>query len=167
MEEIGCWSDVLHLMENRGFSSGEATEVALQLFNWGFRAAVDRLRPTRQAPADLPASPEVAAQLTLVGETPTERARPARKKEPAKGLHRIPADFELTSDLFQFARDRAFPPAAIDAMWMKFTNHYRGNGATAVDWKAKWRTWVLKTVEFNTRDGRTPGGGDTAGGGFL
>lgn len=162
-----CWSDVLLLMESRGFSRDEAVETALQLFNWGFRAAFDRMRPSRPMPNDLPSTPDVAAQLTLTSEPPAERAAPKKKREPAKGLHRIPADFALDDDMRKFAADRAFPPKAIEAMWQKFYNHYVANGQTAVDWRAKWRTWVMRTVEFNTRDGKTPAGVDTTQGGFL
>lgn len=160
MEEIGCWSDALHVMENRGFSKEDATEVALQIFNWGIRAAFERMRPSRPMPSDLP-----TPQLTVSegGSAPATR----KKSAPAKSLHRIPEDFELSDDMRKFAEDREFGPMAIQTMWQKFFNHYRGNGQTAVDWKAKWRTWVMKTVEFNTRDGRSPNGGNNAGGGFL
>lgn len=164
MEEVGCWSDVLFLMESRGFSKADAAELALQIFNWGIRAAIERMKPSRPNPSDLP---DMAAQLQLTVEGAGAAQAKAKKKEPSKGLHRIPADFALDDDMRAFATDRAFPPKAIDAMWMKFFNHYRANGQTAVDWRAKWRTWVMKTVEFNTRDGRTPGGEDTTRGGFL
>jgi hypothetical protein len=165
-EEIGCWSDALFLMESRGFSKEDAAELALQLFNFGVSAAYDRMRPSR--PMDLPALPppsQAAAPAPASTPAPAKKAKP--KREPAKGLHRMPADFDLGDDMRAFATERAFPPAAINMMWLKFTNHYRANGATAVDWKAKWRTWVLKTVEFNTRDGRTPSGSDATSGGFL
>src|SRR5579872_5599627 len=113
VEEIGCWSDVLNLMENRGFSKSDAVELALQIFNWGVRAAIDQMRPSRPSPSDLPALPS-SAQLPLVETSPAPKpAKP--RKEPAKGLHRIPADFVLDDDMRKFAADRAFPPRAIEA----------------------------------------------------
>ncbi len=166
-EKLGTFSDALFCLENHGVAKDLASQIATTLFQLGVSAAVDLMRPTRPTPVD---APQVEAQLTLI-ETSTPGSAPRRKKrkksEPAKGLHRIPADLELTDDMRCFAAERAFPAPAINAMWLKFTNHYRANGQTAVDWKAKWRTWVMKTVEFNTRDGRTPGGNDTTGGGFL
>lgn len=148
-------------MESRGFSKTEAVEVALQIFHWGMRAAMDQLRPSRPQPSDLPKI-EGGGQAALFAEA--QPAKPAKpRKEPAKGLHRIPPGFGLDEDMRKFALDRAFDGKAILAMWEKFFNHYAGNGATAVDWKAKWRTWVMKTIEFNTRDGRGPGGGPQNG----
>ncbi len=160
MEEIVCWSDALHLMENRGFSKDDAAELALQIFNWGIRAAFDRMRPSRPLPADLPAEVHEAAQLALIADNAPPPPKPAKaKREPAKGLHRIPPDFSLDNDMRCFATERGFAAGAISRMWEKFFNHYRANGQTAVDWRAKWRTWVMKTVEFNTRDGVNPNGG--------
>jgi len=165
-EEIGTFSDVLFLLEGRGFTKQDAQALVLQVFGWGVASAFDRMRPTRPLPPDLPQ--EVHQALSLCLETEAAAPKPTKpKREPAKGLHRIPADFAIDDDMRCFAVERAFPPRAIEAMWTKFFNHYRANGQTAVDWKAKWRTWVMKTVEFNTRDGRTPGGLDNTGGGFL
>lgn len=152
-------------MEGRGFSRDEATEVAMQIFNWGFRAAIDRLRPSRPAPSDLPSLPLPEGQGGLF-EQPAPPKPAKAKREPSKALHRIPEDYALTEDMRGFASERGFAPKAIEGMWQKFFNHYRGNGQTAVDWKAKWRTWVMKTVEFNTRDGISPNGG-RADGNFL
>lgn len=161
--ELGTFSDVLFYLERAGIDKDRAREIVTQVFCWGVDAAMVRLRHAKPAPAD---APETAPQLTLVETTaPAKAAKP--KREPSKGLHRMPSDFALTDDMKCFAAERAFPPAAINAMWLKFTNHYSANGQTAVDWKAKWRTWVMRTVEFNTRDGKTPGGSDTTGGGFL
>lgn len=162
-DELGTFSDLLFRMEQDGVSPEKAVTYALTAFQWGVAACMDRLRPTRPVPSDAPSMP--AAQLSLI-ETPA-LPRPVKpKREPAKGLHRLPADFVLSDDMRAFARERAFGDAAITGMWQKFFNHYRGNGQTAVDWKAKWRTWVLKTVEFNTRDGVSPNGG-RADGNFL
>ena len=163
VEELGCWSDALFLLESKGFSKDDAAELVLQIFSWGIRASLDRLRPSRPLPADLPQEVhDAAAQLTLLAETasPPAPAKPAKvRREPAKGLHRIPPDFALDDDLRCFAIERGFGAKAIEGMWLKFFNHYRAKGETAVDWRAKWRTWVMKTVEFNTRDGVSPNGG--------
>jgi hypothetical protein len=163
MLEMGCWSDALFLMENRGFSKEEATELALQLFNWGMKCAFDRMRPSRPLPADLPPEVHAAAEFTLTAETvlPPSPAKPAKpRREPKKAPHRFPADFVLSDELLAFARERGFTAVEIDSMWAKFSNHHKANGSEFVDWNAAWRTWVMRSVDYKNRDNRGPGGGD-------
>jgi hypothetical protein len=146
-EEVGNFSDALFFMEQHGVSKVDAKTIALQIFNWGVGACLDQLRPSRPFPSDLP---DVQAQTVMFAEPEPKKAR--AKSEPKKALHRIPADFILMDDMRQFARERAFTPNEIESMWTKFFNHYTANGETAVDWKAKWRTWVMRGVEYKQRD---------------
>lgn len=96
---------------------------------------------------------EFVARVANLHKKPKAPKLPKLPGAPAKELHRLPDDFTMSDDLRQFAIDRAFRPRAIDDMWARFTNHYRGNGKTAVDWKAKWRTWVMQDVKWNTERG--------------
>ena len=146
VKQVGNFSDGLFCMEQRGFSVDEARELALLFFNWGVAACVDRLRPTRPMPSDVP--PVTLEQLALVSTDPT----PKTKHAPKKALHRIPEDMAFSPELRKFAHDRAFTPTEIENMWTKFFNHYLANGETAVNWESKWRTWVMRGVEYKNRD---------------
>lgn len=124
-------------MEKSGIAKDDAAQIATTLFQWGVSAAVDRMRPTRPAPADLPQLPE---QASLIAEA--AQPKPAKTKRPAMVKRRIPDDFALTADLITFARERGFAEARIRKMFDDFVNYYRASGKTWADWNAVWRTWV-------------------------
>ncbi|WP_316227856.1 hypothetical protein [Bradyrhizobium sp. SZCCHNR3015] len=156
IEDMGTFSDALSYMEQHGIGPDDAKKLALQIFNWGIGAALDRMRPSRPSPVDLPEVP--GEQLSLIQETAAPK--PKKAAAPKKAPHRIPQDFVKDEDMTCFARERGFTIGEIESMWLKFFNHYAANGETAVDWRAKWRTWVMRGVDYKARDNRGPGGRD-------
>ncbi len=154
-EEIGSFSDVLLYMERHGIAKEAASTIATQLFQWGVSAAMDRLRPTRPAPNDLP---ELPAQPALF-EEPAKVAKPAKPKEPKKVAHTWPEGFCLEEPMIAFARERGFQAHEIQRMWERFRDRNQARGEKYADWKAAWRTWVGNQVEFRNRDQGARGSG--------
>ena len=81
--------------------------------------------------------------------------KPRAKRDPKKAMHRIPEDFRLTPDLRKYASDRSFTPTEIETMWAKFYSHHKSNGKEFVDWNHAWLTWVLRGVEYKSRQQET------------
>lgn len=144
-EDVGNLSDALFFIEQLGASKLDAKTVVLKIYYAGMGACLDQLRDDRPFPADL-------SHLVAQASPAAEIELPKGKKAPKKALHRIPSDMILTDELRQFAKERAFSANEIESMWVKFFNHYLANGDTAVDWKAKWRTWVMRGVDYKIRD---------------
>lgn len=72
---------------------------------------------------------------------------------------RISADWSLTPENRQYARDRGFSDQRIDRMHEEFVNHWlgvSGQKGLKADWDATWRNRVLQVLEFMS--GPTGGG---------
>jgi hypothetical protein len=74
------------------------------------------------------------------------------KKESKKVRSaRIPTEWKLSEVDRKFAVDRRMQTHRIPVEAEKFKNYYiskSGQSATSPDWSAKWRTWVLKALEY-------------------
>jgi hypothetical protein len=66
---------------------------------------------------------------------------PARK---ARGTRRCPANFEISSEMRDWARASA-PNANVERETMKFRNHEFAKARS--DWLATWQNWLLKADE--------------------
>ncbi len=53
----------------------------------------------------------------------------------------------------QFAEERGFRGTAAVRLWESFEARSKSRGATYVDWHAAWRSYVLKQIEFDARNG--------------
>lgn len=159
--DLGTFSDVLFYLENRGIEKDSAREIVTTVFGWGINAAMDRLRPTRPVPCDMPAGS--AEQLAAIEPPPP---RPAKKKtsRPAMVQRRIPNDFALNDERAAYAKSRGFRDSQVVEMMEEFIGYYRKTGKPWADWDAVWQGWVRRQVE---RMNQHRGPDNHAGGGFL
>jgi hypothetical protein len=155
-------SDFLFVLEGRGFSKDEAVQMFMNAFDTGFRAALDRLRPSRPMPPDAPTpSDEQLAEVDAIAAAPAPAAK--KKTRVAKVQRRIPDDFEMTDERLAYGTGRGFSRAQVAGMFENFVGYYRQTGKQWADWDATWQTWVRRQVERNNQS-RGP---DDRGGGFL
>ena len=80
------------------------------------------------------------------------------RSEARKRATRIPDDWKLTTEGFEFAHSRSVPHARIATEAEKFKTYWTGasKNATSPNWPAKWRTWILNMLE---REGKPNGTG--------
>jgi hypothetical protein len=70
------------------------------------------------------------------------------KPKRADRAQRIPTDFVPSAGLRSWAgTELALDPATIDRETAKFCDHFRGSGATKLDWPATWRNWMRNASE--------------------
>jgi Helix-turn-helix domain len=74
----------------------------------------------------------------------------------------IPADLELSADMLAFADERGWDCVRCEHEFELFKAYYGGNGDLAVDWGARWRSWVLRGLKFDEKE-RREGRGRTTG----
>lgn len=110
-----------------------------------------------------------AAAFHLEIESPSEApSEPLRSQEqeqeqeqeraPRKRGTRVPDDFEIDDGLREWARKNA-PGIDLRAETEQFLDYHRGKGSVQKDWRATWRTWMRKAVEFSKgRGGAAPAG---------
>lgn len=70
---------------------------------------------------------------------------------PRKRGTRIADPFIVTTDMRRWAATSA-PAVDVDRSTEKFVNHWRaatGRNATALDWVAKWRNWLMNDADRN------------------
>lgn len=128
----------------------------MQIFNWGIRAAVERLRRPTRSPSDLPL-PVIPEQTALFAEPPAKTT----PKAPKQVAIPWPEDFKLGDVQIKFAADRGFNEIEMQRMWERFRDRNIAKGEKYVGqrgWEAAWRTWVNNQVEFKNRDNRGPRG---------
>lgn len=148
-DELHTFSDVLFCMEGHGVPKELASHIAALVFQWGVAAAMIRTRPPVMLPPDAPKA-DAPFQLSLI-----VNPEPKKKKEPKQAPHRIREDFARTPEHTAFAKERAFTEMEIARMWDRFKNHYLGGTQESPDWSARWRTWVMKEVEFKSKQQET------------
>lgn len=75
---------------------------------------------------------------------------------------KIPADFDLTDDRLNAARNYWSTKNRDDLNatdeFAKFVNHHKAHGKAMADWDAAWRTWYTNAIQFTkqvaAKDGR-------------
>lgn len=98
-------------------------------------------------PADTP--PELETEL----ETETETENSLADKPPKRATA-APDTFPLDDDLRAWAAEHV--PTVSDEMRLfretaKFLDHHRAKGSTMKDWRAAWRNWMLRAVEYGPK----------------
>ncbi len=68
------------------------------------------------------------------------------RKKPATAL---PADWRPSPDFIAVAVDKHLSERSARIEAEKFKNHALERDRRCVDWKAAWRNWVIKAIEFN------------------
>ncbi len=89
----------------------------------------------------------------------TNDDKPSRRKRGT----RLPTDWRLTSRCIQYAIDRGYTGPQVEHLAEGFTSHHQAKGDTSLDWKASWRMWVLRDLDFHgppgSRDAKHSGPG--------
>lgn len=110
------------------------------------------------------------AVVTLPEERRGEEIREESKKESleaaiapkAKRGSRIDQNWTVSEKGSGYAKDRGLNPKTIKAVAEQFRDHWTasaGKGSVALDWEAKWRTWVNNHIGFHgTGDWPADGG---------
>lgn len=84
--------------------------------------------------------------------TPKEKDKPIGLSKKRK--HSIPSDFCVTAEMRQWS-DAKTPNLDVDHETQQFIDHYNAKGENALDWTAKWRTWMRNAF---TEFGKYPHG---------
>lgn len=83
-------------------------------------------------------------------------ARSPSSKPKTRATGPLPAGFELTDQLREFASQRGYGQPAIDEMFEKFRAYHADKGTLSADWAASWQSWVLRQSDFNGRNAPAP-----------
>jgi hypothetical protein len=92
--------------------------------------------------------------ISLINPTNPRKVIPRKRKTdwtPKKQksqLSEFPEVFEVTEDMVEFAVGLGLSFDAIRDSTSKFKDHHISKGNKFKDWKAAWRNWMRKTVEF-------------------
>ena len=81
--------------------------------------------------------------------TPSGCQKPSRKT--SKKPHRLPSDWVCSLDLGNWAMENGLTREEVVSNIDQFKDHYTaatGKGSTALDWDAKFRTWVRNEVKW-------------------
>jgi hypothetical protein len=90
--------------------------------------------------------------LSLSIEEDSKKERKKEREAKRKPRHALPADFKLTDDMRQFALSRGFSTDKIQRQLERFIDHHKSQGTLSADWAASWRTWVNRSIEFETKN---------------
>lgn len=141
---------VMEIMEREAKAHDEADE-ARKL------KARERVAKWRERHRDVTeTSPKVTERLTsgdarVEDKTSNSEIEPQKKvgKEAARGT-RLPSDFALPADWFQWALARGLPEPRIPVEFEKLTNwaaNAPGSKAVKRDWFKAWQNWVLGAID--------------------
>jgi uncharacterized protein YdaU (DUF1376 family) len=84
--------------------------------------------------------------------TAVEEERPRRRKQKAKPAETLTPDlFPVTDEMREWATGKT-PGVDVDVETELFLDKARAKGWTAVDWIAKWHTWMRNAKKFADRD---------------
>lgn len=72
---------------------------------------------------------------------------PPKKKQRALAVT-WPEGGSLDADLRQYAVARGVPEARVADVWEHFESYHRAKGSKFSDWRAAWRTWVLRERQY-------------------
>lgn len=90
--------------------------------------------------------------LTLVALPREEKRRtttphsPSSRKKPAT---RAPDSFEITEQLWSWAREQGVAHERIEPETAKFLDHHKSKDSSFSDWPAAWRKWMRNVVDFS------------------
>lgn len=75
------------------------------------------------------------------------------ERKPRKRARRLPADFTITDDMRQWARENDLDHLDLDGITKNFIDHWNaesGAKASKLDWVAAWRTWVRRELKWGS-----------------
>jgi hypothetical protein len=106
-------------------------------------------------------TPEPASESVLkASESVLNSDAPTPTREPPKGVSlrrgQLPEDFSLDEALEIAMASKLLSRDRAKAEFLKFRDHARATGRVMRDWRAAWRMWCRKAIEFSP---------DTNGGG--
>lgn len=84
--------------------------------------------------------------VEVVGEGATESVAPTK----AVRGHRLPADFQVTDAMREWARKQGIR-SSIETETEKFRDHFAAKGGSYKDWTAAWRNWMRKADEWSSQ----------------
>jgi hypothetical protein len=124
----------------------------------------DGNRPTSgRQPSNLrtriPPFPAKSSRPTERGADNVESARPTKARKRAPSRTTLPDGFALDDDLTAYATNRGVVDP--DLEFERFRNHHAAKGSAFADWRAAWRTWVGRAIEYRAngnRSGKAPKG---------
>jgi hypothetical protein len=88
--------------------------------------------------------------------------------EAPKRRRRLPGDFVPSAALTTWAeQDLRLDPVTIEYETEKFCDHFRGSGATKLDWPLTWKNWMRRAAEGTFSRGRASPGKATNSPGNL
>jgi hypothetical protein len=93
--------------------------------------------------------------VTVLSLSIEEESKKERKKEREprrKSRNALPSDFSLTDEMRKFAIDRKISADKIQYQFFRFIDYHKSNGTLSADWAASWRTWVNRSIEFETKN---------------
>ncbi len=95
------------------------------------------------------ALPEGVPYTESESESGTETESERGTVNPPSRRCAIPNGFELTDELIAFARKQGVNNGSIEAVFNHFKDHHKAKGTVCLDWKAAWRTWVMREIQFS------------------
>jgi hypothetical protein len=93
----------------------------------------------------LPKDSQSFSMQTATATATTTSSNEDKRSGPRKRGHRLPEDFAVTPEMYQWASSKGFS-IDIQASTERFINHWTaasGSTATKLDWVAAWRNWLL------------------------
>ncbi len=88
---------------------------------------------------------------------PNERSKAIAPSAPAKRSTQLPAGFDMTDEMRQFALGQGVADPAKE--FAAFVDYHRSKGSTFKDWHAAWRTWARNAMKFSHSKGKAPPAG--------
>lgn len=126
---------------------------------WKNERVIEECRKVAQkVPKSCPKGSQVESQVTEIKEnTPdiTSNQKPVTNNKKnttySKKPHRLPDDWVCDEKLGQWAMEQGLARGEVVQEIEQFKDHYRaatGKGSTALDWDAKFRTWIRNTIKW-------------------
>jgi hypothetical protein len=72
--------------------------------------------------------------------------RPAASPRPRRCA--VPENFKLTEDMIAYAKSHGIN-GNVDLVFDHFIENHKAKGTVHLDWKAAWRTWVMREIQFS------------------
>ncbi len=98
--------------------------------------------------------PSLVASQPSPPATRTKKNRERTGKGARKRATPAPKTFLITDEMRKWAVGKGVPAGDVDTETEAFLDYHRSKGNTLKDWKAAWRNWIRKVVEFRRADSR-------------
>lgn len=74
--------------------------------------------------------------------------KPAQRKRQRKPATECPSEIEITDAMYDWANGKGLDDGTVASETEEMLAYHRAKGNTWSDWKAAWRTWMLRAVKF-------------------